>query len=243
MNVWDGSSWQNIGSTPSPNVFGVNATADTQNRLSVNSAAILFNHEGADIRMKLNKNTETDTASVLFQAGFGGRAEIGLTGDDDFHFKVSPDGGSFYSAILFDKNTGQIKHMKTPRISRRMSSVQMGLGLMQWDHEMGMAEGIVYDANTHRFTVSHKGTYQISICLGALANTQTHIVMRRNTDTPSQGINQNIGQAQSTNGGNISLTILVDLEAGDFTTSALITGGLYGNASDAYNFMSMVKIA
>ncbi|HEY6861666.1 MAG TPA: hypothetical protein VI358_18015 [Pseudolabrys sp.] len=86
---------------------GVNATADATNKLSVNSSAVLFNHNGATIQVKLNKNSATDTASFLFQDAFSGRAEIGLVGSDDFVFKVSPDGSSFTTGISIDKTTGK----------------------------------------------------------------------------------------------------------------------------------------
>ncbi len=108
--VWEGNGWGSIGGgTASVNptaLVGVNATADTTNRLSVNSPATLFNHEGDGHQLKVNKNTDTDTASLLFQTGFSGRAEMGLTGDDDFHLKVSPDGSTFFDSIVIDKDTG-----------------------------------------------------------------------------------------------------------------------------------------
>lgn len=88
--------------------LGINATADTTNRLSVSSPAVLFNRETDDIQVKVNKSTAGDNASFLFQTGFSSRAEIGLTGDDDFHFKVSPDGSTWYDAITIDKDTGNV---------------------------------------------------------------------------------------------------------------------------------------
>jgi hypothetical protein len=59
-----------------------------------------------DVRFVVNKETAADTASLLFQAGFSGRAEVGLVGDDDFVFKVSPDGTTWTDAIRIDKDTG-----------------------------------------------------------------------------------------------------------------------------------------
>ncbi|MEP3477404.1 MAG: DUF2793 domain-containing protein [Hyphomicrobiales bacterium] len=114
---WDGSNWVvssgSSGGGTSTNLnpatgglVGVNATADPTNRLSVNSPASLFNHEGGDHQVKVNKNTNTDTASVLFQTGFSGRAEFGLTGDDDFHMKVSPDGNTFHEGLVINKDDG-----------------------------------------------------------------------------------------------------------------------------------------
>ena len=85
---------------------GINATADTTNRLAVASAASLFNHTGAGHQLKLNKAAAANTASVLYQDNFSGRAEIGLTGDDNFHFKVSPDGATFKEALLLDRTSG-----------------------------------------------------------------------------------------------------------------------------------------
>ena len=90
-----------------PTTFGINATADTTNRLSVGSAASLFNHAGTGgHQIKVNKAAVADTASFLFQSAFSGRAEIGLTGDDDFHFKVSPNGTAFNEAIIINRTTG-----------------------------------------------------------------------------------------------------------------------------------------
>ncbi|MGF1649863.1 MAG: DUF2793 domain-containing protein [Hyphomicrobiaceae bacterium] len=73
-------------------LLGVNATADTTNRLAVSSPASLFNNAGAGHQLKVNKAASSDTASFLFQTGFSGRAEIGTTGDDTFSFKVSSNG-------------------------------------------------------------------------------------------------------------------------------------------------------
>ena len=90
-------------------LFGVNADADTTNRLSVTAPAALFNRETDDFQVKLNKEAAGDTASFLFQTNFSGFAEIGLTGDDDFHFKVSPDNFSTtFEAITIDKDNGNV---------------------------------------------------------------------------------------------------------------------------------------
>ena len=84
--------------TSSP-IFGVNTTADTTNRLAVQSAASLFTNAGAGHQMKVNKAALGDTASLLFQTGFSGRAEMGLAGSDDFSVKVSANGLAFNTAL------------------------------------------------------------------------------------------------------------------------------------------------
>ena len=121
--VYDGAQWQSLssggggGSTnlnpATGGLVGVNATADTTNRLSVNSPASLFNHDGGDHQLKISKNSIADNASVLFQTSFSGRAEFGLTGDDDFHMKVSPDGTTFHEGIVIDKDTGEVSFPNT----------------------------------------------------------------------------------------------------------------------------------
>jgi hypothetical protein len=114
--VWSGSAWTTLttggGGSPDPTpefeTVGINATADTTNRLSLNSAASLFNHDGAGHQLKLNKAAAGDTASLLYQDNFSGRAELGLAGDDDFHFKVSADGSTWHEAILINRSTGGV---------------------------------------------------------------------------------------------------------------------------------------
>jgi hypothetical protein len=96
--------------------LGVNATPDLVNRLAVASEAVLFNHDGAGVQVKLNKATAGDTASLLFQRGFSGRAEFGLAGVDDFSLKVSADGASWTPALAVDAATGAVDLPATPRI-------------------------------------------------------------------------------------------------------------------------------
>jgi hypothetical protein len=72
----------------------LNATADLQNRLAISSPASLFNHEGHGHQVKVNKASTGDTASLLFQSNWSGRAEMGLAGNDEFSIKVSGDGAA-----------------------------------------------------------------------------------------------------------------------------------------------------
>jgi hypothetical protein len=107
--TFNGSAWV-AGGVPSSlqnlNLLGVNSTADSTSKLSVSSSAILFNNIGTGIQLKFNKNAAADSASMLFQTGFSGRAEIGTTGDDDFHFKVSADGTTFRESIVIAASSG-----------------------------------------------------------------------------------------------------------------------------------------
>jgi hypothetical protein len=75
--------------------LGVNTAADASNRLTVASDASLFTHAGGGHQIKINKNTASNTASLLLQNGFSGRAELGLAGNDDLSLKVSADGAQW----------------------------------------------------------------------------------------------------------------------------------------------------
>jgi len=113
---YNGSAWADFASVvPLENLpmLGVNASADSTNKLSVASAAVLFNNIGAGTQVKLNKASAGDTASLLYQTASSARAELGLTGDDNFHVKVSPDGSTFYESLVLNRNTGSVllKHI------------------------------------------------------------------------------------------------------------------------------------
>lgn len=105
--VYSGAAWGGMDSAElTPLKLGINATADTTNRLTVSAPAALFNHEGGGHQLKINKASGADTASLLFQSGFSGRAEMGLAGNNDFSIKVSPDGSSFLSTMEADASSG-----------------------------------------------------------------------------------------------------------------------------------------
>ena len=107
--VFDGENWVPIESSAQDSVpqLGINASADIHNRLSINATGSLFNHDGDSHRMVINKATHADTASLIFQTGFSGRAEFGLTGDDNFSIKMTPDGENWQSALHVDSLTGE----------------------------------------------------------------------------------------------------------------------------------------
>ena len=87
--------------------LGVNTSADATNRFAVSSDAALLTHAGGSHRLLVNKNSAADTASIVFQDDFSGRAEIGLAGNDTLSFKVSADGNTFVEAISIDGATGK----------------------------------------------------------------------------------------------------------------------------------------
>lgn len=113
--IFDGGAWQAL--APLANdvgQLGVNTTATTPNLLSVKSNAALIaaittaDGGSGDARLQISKQAAANTASVFFSDNYSGRAEFGLTGDDHFRLKVSPDGASWQDAFVIDKSTGNV---------------------------------------------------------------------------------------------------------------------------------------
>ena len=125
--IFDGTIWV---SPPLPSTLsnltglGVNAAPDAINKLAVNSAASLFNNIGNGVQIKLNKNSATDTASLLYQTAFSGRAEIGTTGDDAVHIKVSADGTVWKEALAIDPTSGLARVLADPTFNLGIATKQ-----------------------------------------------------------------------------------------------------------------------
>lgn len=121
--AYDGAAWVSVGgggggavgslNPATGGLVGINATADLTNRLNVASPAVLFDHDGDDSQVKINKAANTDTAALLFQTAYSGRAEFGLAGNDDFHVKVSADGTSWHEAMVVTRSTGEVSFPNT----------------------------------------------------------------------------------------------------------------------------------
>jgi hypothetical protein len=111
LYTYDGTNWGVSVATPTSlqnlSMLGVNTTADSTNKLAVASEAILFNHVGGDLQIKLNKNAAGNKAGFLFQTNWSARAEFGLLGDDNFTLKVSPDGSTFYDSLKMLAGSGR----------------------------------------------------------------------------------------------------------------------------------------
>lgn len=100
--VYEGGTWRLPGTRPlTASRLGVGTTADAVNVVSVAGPATLLSHGGTGgHQVKVNKADATATASVLFQTGFSGRAELGTMGSDNFSVKVSANGTTFADAIV-----------------------------------------------------------------------------------------------------------------------------------------------
>lgn len=157
--IYNGVTWQGAG-VPSQlqdlQLLGVNASADATNKFVVSSAATLFNHTGNGHQIKLNKNASADTASFLFQTGFSGRAELGTTGDDAFHFKVSADGTTFTELMIADGATSRLNFPQGIALNAQATPLAPVNGQLWHDtttgkmllHEGGVTRNVVATANS-----------------------------------------------------------------------------------------------
>jgi len=112
---WDG--WvglgRRLGEVQDLGRLGLGATADSWNPfLARLNNALWTAREAAsggngNLRLTLNKETAGDVLSLMFQSGYGGRAELGLMGDDDLRLKVSADGADWRDVFSVDRATGR----------------------------------------------------------------------------------------------------------------------------------------
>lgn len=114
LMVYDGATWQAV---PLPDdatcqTLGIATSADSTNRLSVASPATLLNHAGGSHRLKINKSASGETASLLFQSNWSGRAEMGLAGNDEFAIKVS-DGTTWKTGLAISP-AGLVRKPENP---------------------------------------------------------------------------------------------------------------------------------
>lgn len=115
LRKWTGSTWADMfeGTLRDPlDRLGVNATADAVNRLAVSARSMLLTHDPSSgsggVRCVLNKAASADVASVLFQTGWSGRAEIGLMDADALRLRTSPDGATWTTRLSVDPASGYV---------------------------------------------------------------------------------------------------------------------------------------
>lgn len=85
----------------------------TRRRLSSSTARAACFPSRTTISSRSTRAAAGDTASLIFQTGYSGRAELGTTGDDDFHVKVSNDGSGWHEAIVIARDSGAVSFPAT----------------------------------------------------------------------------------------------------------------------------------
>jgi uncharacterized protein DUF2793 len=150
--AWSGSAWGDFFATVTAiqNLarLGVGTTADATNPFSAKLNNALWTGktvaEGGDgnVRTKLSKESAAKTASLLLQDNFSGRAEIGLTGDDDLHVKVSADGATWFEGFVVKASSGQLQVAQTTDASSVGSGAAAVLGGASIAKKLYMGDGV-----------------------------------------------------------------------------------------------------
>jgi hypothetical protein len=127
--VFDGAGWTGC-ATQNAAFIGINCGANATNRLAVSSGAVLFNHAGAGVQVKLNRNSGGDNASFLFQSGWSGRAEIGCLGNDDLVLKTSPDGSAFNVGLTLVSGANGVPRIPSVTVAGLPGASTAGAGAL-----------------------------------------------------------------------------------------------------------------
>lgn len=190
--------------------MGVNATADASNRLVVSSTASLFTHApaGGGHQIKVNKAATADTATLLFQSGWAGRAEMGLAGNDSFSIKTSADGATWTTALSISE-AGQVSTPSKPvvRAGRAAGNVSHVAGSVSGFTNLavkqgGFALGNVVSDTLKELIVPATGLYSVAMSLAVVSSSGHAVAIRLNGTTSSfalTGTSASAGNFQSAN--------------------------------------------
>jgi len=184
LKVFDASDWIEL---PLPleaqfDRLGISATADGYNRLSLSSPASLFNHAGDSHRLTINKSGTADTASLIFQSNWQGRAEMGLAGEDRFSLKVNGDTTGWRQAVSVTPE-GYVRHDQRPlaRASLAPATLTPAAGSFTGFDVLHLSGGDVAlgsplaPGHGNSLAIPTSGYYLLSLTVAAIS-TGTHTV-------------------------------------------------------------------
>lgn len=207
LKALQNGTWQALPLPDNPSVqqLGVNATADASNRLIVSSPASLFTHTstGGGHQVKVNKAALADTASLLFQSGWSGRAEMGLAGNDSFSIKTTGDGGTWTTALSIS-GEGHVSMPARPvaRAGRGAGNVSHAAGSTSGFTDLPVQQGgfalgnVVTDA-LKELRVPVTGLYTVTLSLAVVSSSGHGVAVRINGVASSFAVNGTASAANS----------------------------------------------
>lgn len=207
LKVFSGTDWVDIPlpSAPQVSALGIGATPDATNRLAVSASATLLTHAGGDHRLKINKAASADTASLLFQSGWQGKAELGLTGDDRFAIKVSGDGATWTTALSISPQgivqTGQRPLVRT---SRAAGSLSPTAGMVTGFDDLHLVAGgfalgaALASGQGHELVVPADGTYLLTLNVEAQTSSGHGVAIRKSGTIDIIAVAGGVGTQSST---------------------------------------------
>lgn len=236
----DGTDWR---APPLPDVLsGIEALAigavapDAERPLSAAGAATLLTHAGSDHRLLINRAAGSDTASMVFQTGWSGRAEMGLAGPGGFAIRVSPDGSTWRDALRVDEQTGALVCPSGISAQRGFTNLVMNGGFVV--NQRGFAGGALaagaYGPDRWKAgpsgatlsvtgsTVSLTGTLRQVIEQPDLAGVEVTVSL----EAPSAAITVTVG-----NGGASAASGVIEAGPGRRAVSLTVPGAVTGHLS------------
>ncbi|ATN35306.1 hypothetical protein ACO34A_16000 [Rhizobium sp. ACO-34A] len=187
--IFSAGVWHDISMPSEAEVssLGISTSADATNRLSLSSPASLFNHAGGDHRMKVNKAATGDTASLLFQSGWQGKAEMGLAGDDSFSIKVSGDDANWKTALAISPDgVVSMDHRPLARAARSAATLTIADDTVTGFHDLHALAGDfslgtpLASGHGNGLVVPASGFYLIALGVTVLSATSHTVSLRRN---------------------------------------------------------------
>ncbi|MDZ7926401.1 MAG: DUF2793 domain-containing protein [Agrobacterium sp.] len=215
-------AWRDV-PLPAAAIFerlGIGTEADTANRLALAAPASLFTHakENGNHRMTINKAAKADTASLLFQSGWSGRAEMGLAGNDGFSIKTSTDGMSWHTALLCSGD-GRVSMPNRPVVlaglpsgtTKPASGSAAGFSLLFIDEGGFVLGDAVGTGGGRELVVPAKGLYLAILSLAVVTSSGHRVSLAVNGAAGGLTVAGNAANA----GTSQSATFIVPLNTGD----------------------------
>lgn len=217
----DGTAWIDLRLPPTQqtDMLGINTAPDSANRFALSSPASLFNHAGAGHQLKLNKANDAATASLLLQSGYSGRAEIGLAGDNDLSFKVSPDGNAWNAGLMIDSaGIPRMPNRPACRASLNVAAQSITVPSYSGFQVISVNQGrfslgtpVPTPGTGQRLIVPAAGLYLVSLTVVTVTSSGNTVSLMQNASRPILTVKANNSTATLFMTG----TTLALLEAGD----------------------------
>ena len=226
LTVFDGSDWVEVTSSQLQDAkrigLGMAADASSPFAAKLNAAlwSALYSADGGtgSLIQTLNRENGTTDVGLVLQDNFQTRALIGLFGDSNLRFSVTPDGATFHDALSIDTSTGIADQPNLPRFKAH-TNYDNYVGVGAWINVAEYNDQASFDAATNLFTAPVDGTYLLGASLtyktngNASARMQGRLVL--NGLTAISGTTGEITGTHNSETTTLPLQTLTPLSAGD----------------------------